>query len=52
MVRTADGFYWAALANSGRAVEGDSTRDTVAGLDALMWAIRDKVDFWPSGDPL
>lgn len=52
MVRTADGFCWAALANSGRTVEGDTTRDTVAGLDALMWAIRDKVDFWPFSDQL
>jgi CubicO group peptidase (beta-lactamase class C family) len=50
MVRTVDGFCWAALANSGRTVQGDSTRDTFSGLDALMWAIRDKVDFWPSSD--
>ena len=48
MVRTADGFCWTVLANSGRDAEGDSTRDTLLGLDALMWAIREKVGFWPS----
>jgi CubicO group peptidase (beta-lactamase class C family) len=49
MVRTADGFCWAALANSGRTVENDTTRDTLAGLDALMWTIHDQ---WPYSDQL
>lgn len=48
MVRTADGFCWVALANSGRTVSDDPTRDTLSGLDALMWSIREKVDSWGS----
>jgi hypothetical protein len=40
-----------ALVNSGKAVSGDPTRDTLSGLDSLMWAIRDKVEIWNS-DPL
>jgi CubicO group peptidase (beta-lactamase class C family) len=52
MVRTADGFCWAALANSGHTpVSGEPTTDTLSGLDALMWGIRDKIDSWNS-DPL
>lgn len=52
LVRTADGYCWAAVVNSGRTDTNDRTRDTFAGLDALMWAIRDKVDFWPFNSPL
>jgi hypothetical protein len=51
MVRTADGFCWVALVNSGRTVSDDPTGDTLSGLDALMWGIREKVDSWGS-DPL
>jgi len=50
MVRTADGFCWVALVNSGR-TSSDRTKDTLSGLDALMWGIRDKVEVWGS-DPL
>jgi CubicO group peptidase (beta-lactamase class C family) len=51
MVRTSDGFCWVALVNSGKTVSGDSTRDTLSGLDSLMWGIRDTIQGWNS-DPL
>jgi CubicO group peptidase (beta-lactamase class C family) len=41
LVRTADGYCWAALANSGR------RNITTAGLNDLMWKIHDRVDVWP-----
>ncbi len=52
MVRTADGFCWVALVNSGKTVSGDPTSDTLSGLDALMWAIREKVDMYSTSTPL
>lgn len=39
LTRTADGYCWAALANT-------STDSTITGLNQLMWAIRNRVDFW------
>ncbi|MEU8472780.1 serine hydrolase [Streptomyces sp. NPDC029006] len=46
LVRTADGYCWAAVANSGR--RGSTTK----GLDDLMWRIHDRVDVWPTNEPL
>lgn len=52
LVRTSDELCWVALANGGRRDASDPTRDAVVGLDSLLWAIRDKVDFWPLSNPL
>ncbi|MGW1890062.1 serine hydrolase [Streptomyces sp. NPDC002004] len=43
--RTADGYCWAALANSGR-------RNATDGLSDLMWKIHDRVDIWPENTQL
>ncbi|GAA3315732.1 serine hydrolase [Nonomuraea dietziae] len=50
LVRTADGFCWAALINTRR--RDPVHQNTETGLDNLMWAIRDQVDLWPQGQDL
>lgn len=52
MARTADGYCWVALVNSGTTDDTDPTGDTLAGLDTLMWAIRDRVDLFARSDAL
>jgi CubicO group peptidase (beta-lactamase class C family) len=52
VTRTADGFCWAALGNGSLIDNTNTLRDTEAGMDNLMWLIRDSVDFWPLNDPL
>ncbi|GAA2702199.1 serine hydrolase [Nonomuraea recticatena] len=50
LVRTADGFCWAALINTRR--RDPVHQNTETGLDNLMWAIRNQVDIWPPGQDL
>ncbi|MFF7967075.1 serine hydrolase [Streptomyces sp. NPDC007903] len=49
LVRTGDQFCWVAVMNTRRLEPKDKNpkdKDTVAGLDNLMWTIRDEVDHW------
>ncbi|WP_163010729.1 serine hydrolase [Streptomyces dangxiongensis] len=46
LVRTTDGYCWAAVTNTGR------KNSTTSGLDDLMWKIHDRVDVWPTNEPL
>ncbi|MEU2586918.1 serine hydrolase [Streptomyces avermitilis] len=55
LVRTQDGFCWAAVINTRRKEPEDKKpkdKDTRVGLDYLMWAIHDQVDNWPPGQEL
>jgi CubicO group peptidase (beta-lactamase class C family) len=53
LARTADGLCISLLTNTSRASDPpDPTTDTLAGLNQLMGAIRDRVDFWPGGTDL
>jgi len=50
---TPDGLCIALLTNTSRVSDPpDHTTDTLAGLDQLVGAIRDRVDFWPGGTEL
>ncbi len=50
LVRTDDGFCWAALVNTRR--RDPEGKRTILGLDRLMWKIRNDVDNWPAGTDL
>jgi hypothetical protein len=50
LVRTSDGFCWAALINTRRLVPDN--KSTINGLERLMWKIRNDVDNWPAGQDL
>jgi Beta-lactamase len=53
LVRTSDGFCWAALINTRRSgLDNDPGSDAGSALDQLMWAIHDQVDIWPAGQDL
>jgi hypothetical protein len=49
-VRANDGFWWVALINT-RGL-APANKNTINGLDRLMWKIRNDVDNWPAGQAL
>lgn len=50
LVRTNDGYCWAALTNTRRGEP--ENKSTIKGLERLMWKIRNDVDNWPAGQDL
>jgi CubicO group peptidase (beta-lactamase class C family) len=50
LVRADDGYWWVALINT-RGL-APANKNTINGLDRLMWKIRNDVDNWPAGQAL